>query len=615
MEKCFFDGKNIDKLQEKINREMNIKNDEKTQHKCKKFLINKMKSVYQKFDNKNDKKINFKNDNQKSMYIFKMVREMNKYCLYECIKDYKDKINYINKTKFSDRLGDLACNREIEVRTHKLPANISERPKFVLPHDKKEKNNIRTTYSDEPEWCKAFVQPEVKSVQNVLEKKDSYRDSFDKEMALRMVEYGKSPQQISTNQQNKQADDKETDFMTGYGDDNLEGFDLEGFGLDGNFKDNKKYTDGDDDDIKITDKFNKILNERQEGMNNNISPQMNKFDPTKSIYSQNSNSNKINDEIVVDKKNVKKNNDFEYEIQKIKHEMKKEMEKEIQQRVNIQMLQMQKKFEEKYVKTEKEIKKNQFLIDFDKLKNSSSQEIQQYIDKLAKNCGIDCPKQTNKIIKNLININSKNSIDNDGNYKINFDKTYVSIKKIIMRSYDIPKCENNVTKYSNSFKLSFNDEPKGFTLEHNNYNIQELLETIQEYYKDIGENLDVYVKDDKVVMKHNENKSFEILCEDNNINYLLGFCKNKYRDCSMYIAETSPNLSTNVVYLFINNINAEQPFAIINLDDDEHQEFMIEKQIDKITNFILSFHVGKNVYSPLYDFEDKMYTMTFELLN
>ena len=219
-------------------------------------------------------------------------------------------------------------------------------------------------------------------------------------------------------------------------------------------------------------------------------------------------------------------------------------------------------------------------------------------------------------IKNNIIIKSENYTTSEyyNDYIAKFDKSYNNIKTIILHNYKIPKNENNITKYINNFIVKFKDgESKTIVLYEQKYDINELISSIQEGLDSIDNNLSILIKNNKIMISHNKNTSFEIICGENTINHILGFHKNSYCDSSLYIAESQYNLSNNIIYLYLNNI---QPHAFASIDLDKEPKKIIvnyNTPINKLSEFTIAFKTSDYSDGSLYDFDDKPHILCFDI--
>jgi len=118
MDKFFFSEKNVARQCATLEKQLNIKDNPESRRKCKKFLVNQMKNVYDKHGKKK----------RSNMPVAEFIDLLNKKSVKECMKICEE--NRSNKKSYSGKIGELERTREEEVYG-KRDIQLPRRPQYT----------------------------------------------------------------------------------------------------------------------------------------------------------------------------------------------------------------------------------------------------------------------------------------------------------------------------------------------------------------------------------------------------------------------------------------------------------------------------------------------------
>jgi hypothetical protein len=150
--------------------------------------------------------------------------------------------------------------------------------------------------------------------------------------------------------------------------------------------------------------------------------------------------------------------------------------------------------------------------------------------------------------------------NNSSYYTYNFDQLE-NVHSIKLLDYSIPNNTFNIEEdKNNSFEFQIDDEEvKEITLETGKYTIDELIKALNK--NDFGILFEVDEVTQKIIV--NCNDTFKIIPSPLSI-IVLGFSDNNYSNSKEYKASKMYDLrNDNKVLLYLNNIDNQQPFAIL----------------------------------------------------
>jgi len=209
-------------------------------------------------------------------------------------------------------------------------------------------------------------------------------------------------------------------------------------------------------------------------------------------------------------------------------------------------------------------------------------------------------------------------------YPIEESKNVLSIKLI---DYILPSKIQNINKKTCN-ELMFesniiqtedqgmnNLKEKKIILEDGEYNIERLLEKIQENFNNCNSKLNITNENDYIVIKNMENKKFKLINNSNSVLKLLGFNRDEYKNKTKYRGGKKHSIvKNNKVYLFLENITKDV-FAEIELDKEikTHEILLKDKPIGMLDHLKIKFNLydeNKNNYYPC-DFNGEHHELKF----
>jgi len=205
------------------------------------------------------------------------------------------------------------------------------------------------------------------------------------------------------------------------------------------------------------------------------------------------------------------------------------------------------------------------------------------------------------------------------NYLANLPSTYKNVVCIKLSSFSIPKNNYNITPLNNNLNIIIEKNNYNLKIEEGYYNINSLLNFINNKLNEINKNIEINLdKENKIIFKNLKSNKFSIFNNKNSICKIFGFFKSKYEDQNKYISEKAYNLSSNnKVYLFLENIDHNNYFAQIDLNESDinRSTLYFDKPIKNLSGLNLKFKYSKDPKNnDYYHFNNKPHKLTFELL-
>ena len=198
-------------------------------------------------------------------------------------------------------------------------------------------------------------------------------------------------------------------------------------------------------------------------------------------------------------------------------------------------------------------------------------------------------------------------------YMVELPKKVTNVSSIEISKYKFADYNISIDESNNECTFSMKGEEKTIQLDEGKYDIAQIIETIQNTFDE--ENTDLYLKiepeSDKVIIHNKNSTKFELINDDKSILRVFGFTKNVYKGNSTYKGEEAHKLN-NTVYMYIQNISKDEPFAIIHLGKNNTIKKQFDKPIPELTELIITFKRMKTMNDILFDFQKKPHEITFK---
>jgi hypothetical protein len=227
--------------------------------------------------------------------------------------------------------------------------------------------------------------------------------------------------------------------------------------------------------------------------------------------------------------------------------------------------------------------------------------------------------QVSKKSDNIIVIKSENYTEPEfyNDYMVEFKKPIKKISKINIIDCAFPEFNTKVTidDESNQFIFVIGDEEKDIGLADGDYDMIEVLESIQDAIYDENDITLSITETDHVCIENKKNEIFEIYNTHGvSITRKMGFTKNFYRGKTKYTSD-EPVSNNKELYLFINNISPIDAIAKFNLNNNEciPMKNSFDVPIKELDTMIIQFKTSDEEYSDLIDFNNKSHNLTLEI--
>jgi hypothetical protein len=183
------------------------------------------------------------------------------------------------------------------------------------------------------------------------------------------------------------------------------------------------------------------------------------------------------------------------------------------------------------------------------------------------------------------------------------------VVKLELSSYKLPQSKYQFTYVGNEEKRTISLVPEK--------DINELIRELQNAFNDGEDKLRIkLLKNNKIEIsaKH----SFDILVNDQALCEVLGFTKLSYFGKKKYVSDKEYNISLmNKLYMYLENIIDDQPFAILDINDDtiENQNNTNYKiPIDELNELHIKFkNKADSSDNYLHDFQDQDHELNFKV--
>ena len=152
---------------------------------------------------------------------------------------------------------------------------------------------------------------------------------------------------------------------------------------------------------------------------------------------------------------------------------------------------------------------------------------------------------------------------------VNKNNMITAIKEINLKNINM-KIVPEINETNCNFNVICNgNEDIDISLTPEDYTLEEIIEGINENYKNEGCKIFLSEKDGIITINNNEEFIFDNTIE-NSLGSYFGFSKKKYTGASKYVSEKKHAFNKKV-YLYIVNVNKNSPFAVINQDGSYQQ--------------------------------------------
>ncbi|CAH6421476.1 Hypothetical protein KVN_LOCUS288 [uncultured virus] len=230
------------------------------------------------------------------------------------------------------------------------------------------------------------------------------------------------------------------------------------------------------------------------------------------------------------------------------------------------------------------------------------------------------PVETIKYKTLIIKSDEYTDSDYFNDYIINFEEPLNNIVRFQMDKIELPELKNNINESNNHFTYSINQEEKTIEIAEGYYNIDSIIEAIQSGFEHYEDDIIIELDDENLVnIKHKNNLLFDILNDNKCINTYLGFDQKIYCDKNYYRATNSHNIKiVETIYLYINDIKKNKPFAILNLTKDPIVDTPIIKNFKsfpkQLSDLRIKFKINNdNLQDILYDFDNRPHKLYFTI--
>jgi len=221
--------------------------------------------------------------------------------------------------------------------------------------------------------------------------------------------------------------------------------------------------------------------------------------------------------------------------------------------------------------------------------------------------------------EHVLNILSSEHTDEEyyNDYCVNLSPSFRDVSRIDLTNFNLPVNGDNVNENNNRLLYSIGDKEREIELESGKYSLDELVEKINNSFKENSVYAEVSLKDGYIVITHLKDKKFRLIRNDNSILEFLGYNKNRYNGKSEYIAYNKIEIeNSNKIYLFLKNIE-DNPFTI-DLDKNSGQICPITKTfknpIPVLDNIIIKFHkTKKSDDRTLFNFNNKPHRLNLKI--
>jgi hypothetical protein len=228
----------------------------------------------------------------------------------------------------------------------------------------------------------------------------------------------------------------------------------------------------------------------------------------------------------------------------------------------------------------------------------------------------------NKITTKILNVNSKDYESNPilySDYLVDFDKEFgddlknvVDIKITDIKIPTIPEINDTCNTLIINYTNDDSEESNELTFPDGKYEINEIIELINDTLSENNCNIIANVKNDKVIFKHTDNENFTLDCSGKSIGKYLGFNKELYENKSEYVAEKLHVFIPGTKYMYIKNIASDTPFAQIEEDGSFKQNITtFESPISKLSCMIIQFKPEITTEKKFINFGKEPHTITF----
>lgn len=203
---------------------------------------------------------------------------------------------------------------------------------------------------------------------------------------------------------------------------------------------------------------------------------------------------------------------------------------------------------------------------------------------------------------------------------IKFEKPILNIVNIELSKIKLPPPLDNISDDCNTLSYSFENDPNCYNiiLKNGLYNIDDILTAIQTKFNENNHNITIMKnKSNHIIIKNLDNENINIENGSSKLIDLLGFLNDSYTRKSSYKSERLHKFNTsNTVYLFLENIINDKPFAKIDLSNQK--EFKPIKYtldlISTLSDFIVKFKTTDDPNrESLYDFNGRPHKLKLKI--
>lgn len=202
-------------------------------------------------------------------------------------------------------------------------------------------------------------------------------------------------------------------------------------------------------------------------------------------------------------------------------------------------------------------------------------------------------------------------------YSVDFITPYKNVIGLKLDSYSFPRDNNNIRSERNKFYYSIGGKERRIELENGEYNIDRLVGALKVVLQ--ADNIKLKMGDNNHISIKSKKNVFNIIKHPDSINDLLGFHKKEYIGCTEYTSDNPYDLEyNNKAYLFLGNVDNDQPFAMIDMKKNANEICPLEKTfnnpISKLSNILIKFKENPDkLDDSLYKFNGEPHKLSFKI--
>jgi hypothetical protein len=200
-------------------------------------------------------------------------------------------------------------------------------------------------------------------------------------------------------------------------------------------------------------------------------------------------------------------------------------------------------------------------------------------------------------------------------YLVVLPEPITNVNKIEITKINVPLVKHNIDTHNNSLKLTIADVQHKITIANGLYNVDILINTINETLTNQGINSQVLKTQEGYIMIKNS-EIFELNSnETGSILRTLGFTRSCYKNRNNYLSNKKCKLSTNnIVYLYLPDIFFKENIATIDLTTGSYVQHKKLINLDILKTIYVKFKTNEDFDKEnLYDFKGAANSLEFKI--